>query len=540
MLLSRIRRTMFFVFVMAAVQPGTAIAAIHCVDTALELQNALVISQTNGQPDEIRVVRGNYVGNFIFYSSESHSLTIRGGYTTSNCTSRVTTPVGTILDADGSGRVLELRAQTDIAVEALTIQGGYIENPHDEGIGIKVETRGSVKLLRCLIQNNHSNYRTWFMDGGGAYIAANASTIDDNTFRENSADTGGIHVRSRRYTSEKETIISNNVIEKNTGIGLYLETEDQVATVEHNRILANEGDDEGGGIHYRAAGDADRLSLLNNQISGNTAWYGAGAYLDLGGRYYRGGAQLVSNTIVGNAGGLGAGLYVEAYVTELELFNNVFWRNAASVAKGADILLENFGSWSIVFRSNDFWQKRPEGLSVDKLFVIDATNLDKVNPWFRDELNADFHLSSQSPLIDAGVSNAPNLPTTDLDGNPRIIGRAVDIGAYEYFDASDLCLLTVRKQGDGKGVVTSAPAGINCGPPGCQKRFFCGTTVKLSADPGRGSSFAGWGGGCANAQGTSCTLRMNVPRIVTATFSDAPPISVLPSWGGWRSTVKPR
>jgi hypothetical protein len=44
-----------------------------------------------------------------------------------------------------------------------------------------------------------------------------------------------------------------------------------------------------------------------------------------------------------------------------------------------------------------------------------------------------FHLQFGSPVIDAGDSSAPGLPSTDFDGFPRVQGNAVDMGAYEFF-----------------------------------------------------------------------------------------------------------
>jgi hypothetical protein len=52
-------------------------------------------------------------------------------------------------------------------------------------------------------------------------------------------------------------------------------------------------------------------------------------------------------------------------------------------------------------------------------------------PLFVNSSGGNFRLQSNSPCIDAGL-NAYAPGVTDLDGRPRIVGTAVDVGAYEF------------------------------------------------------------------------------------------------------------
>jgi PKD repeat protein len=86
-------------------------------------------------------------------------------------------------------------------------------------------------------------------------------------------------------------------------------------------------------------------------------------------------------------------------------------------------------------------------------------------------------------------------------------------------------LLTVILTGTGTGTVTSAPAGISCGPD-CTEPYASGTLVTLTATPTGGSTFGGWsGGGCSGTAG--CTVTMNAAQTVSALFNPSGCIATL-------------
>lgn len=84
--------------------------------------------------------------------------------------------------------------------------------------------------------------------------------------------------------------------------------------------------------------------------------------------------------------------------------------------------------------------------------------------------------------------------------------------------------LEVQRSSDstGKGVVESEPAGISCdnvSGVGCVANFPAGTAVRLSAEPGEGSSFVGFAGPCSGT--ADCTLSLDGNTTVVVTFKPA-------------------
>jgi hypothetical protein len=73
--------------------------------------------------------------------------------------------------------------------------------------------------------------------------------------------------------------------------------------------------------------------------------------------------------------------------------------------------------------------------------------------------------------------------------------------------------VTLSKSGG--GIVTSVPAGIDCGPV-CSFEFKTGTAVSLTATAEPGYQFNGWAGDCTGA--STCVLTVNSAKTVTASF----------------------
>ena len=74
-------------------------------------------------------------------------------------------------------------------------------------------------------------------------------------------------------------------------------------------------------------------------------------------------------------------------------------------------------------------------LSLDDNNITHVNNIfDNVNLGFKDPENGNYKLTSLSDLIDKGTTKGIEnlIPTTDLAGNPRIVGKTIDIGPYEY------------------------------------------------------------------------------------------------------------
>jgi len=288
----------------------------------------------------------------------------------------------------------------------------------------------------------------WGACGGGAYCSSGSITLSGNTFSGNSDDSwdGWGGNGGAVYCAGPATLYSNSFANNSSwtdGGGVYCNSS---ATLSNNTFTANWASIFGGGVFCScgganmtfAANTAEQNSaqagggfyiysgtvfFFDNLLEGNTQTgftnYGGGVWVNAGTEL-----DMINNTIFANnalGGGGGAAFQVDGVTEILHVYNNIIWGNTAN-ANGADVHLAGTGQRK-EYIDND---------SDDMSGVWDlATTLD-IDPQFYDPVNGDYHLRSTSGLVNTGDNSAPDLPSTDLDGGPRIVGGVVDIGCYEF------------------------------------------------------------------------------------------------------------
>ena len=230
--------------------------------------------------------------------------------------------------------------------------------------------------------------------------------------------------------------------------------------------------------------------VLSNNVAQNT---GGGAYA----MYYSGGQFLNSALnnclMVGNSATNGGAVGVSVGCN-LTLNNCTISGNSASVRGGGGSSLGITGE-STLSASNCiiFGNTAPTGpnyafasaseMSLNYCCTVPLPTSGTGNftnaPLFVNQSGGDFHLQSTSPCINSG-DNTYVLSSTDLDGNPRIVGNYVDMGAYEYqLPAPDPLFPAIQASymGVSTGTVVAFTGQIAGHPNASRWDFGDGTTI---------------------------------------------------------------
>jgi len=217
--------------------------------------------------------------------------------------------------------------------------------------------------------------------------------------------------------------IKNGYAPYGGGICCYMSS----PTITGNIIVENSSTGNGGGIMCHTSSSP---TISNNIITGNRANNDGGG-INCANSY----PIITNNTIIGNwAVSHGGGIHGVGRAVPI-ITNSIFWGNNASI--GQEIAVRANSSFTV---SHSDVEGGQESVFVDPNCVLhwDSSVFD-TDPLILDPGNRDYHLSTESPCIDAGVDAGVY---NDFEGDLRPVGFGFDIGADEspYSVACNLAL----------------------------------------------------------------------------------------------------
>jgi hypothetical protein len=254
----------------------------------------------------------------------------------------------------------------------------------------------------------------------------------DGFIIQNGTD-GGVNLRSNGTV--RNCIIRNNVRDGRwaVGGGVFVQNANNGhATIENCLIINNDAYRNGGGVGFGPP-DGTSLRIINTTIANNRVTgipehigFGAGIAFPVIPQCY----LKMYNTIIynnqnlsGKVSSLGTNTATRKGV--VELYHSAF-----------DGTLYNFTSVDMVSCIGDMSVSKSPGFIIN---TAEVGMLDDISG-FND---VDFGLASGSVCIDAGNNSYTDM-TSDLAFGPRVIGRTIDMGAYESEFSTNIHLATPR------------------------------------------------------------------------------------------------
>lgn len=348
---------------------------------ATNIQDAIDSADTD---DQILVTNGVYNSGARVVPEGSYSTSNRVAVTKKLTVQSVNGPAVTIIEGYqvpgtiyGTNAVRCVYLTNDASLIGFTLTNGATSKPTQGFYKASAAGGGVYSPLVPLgpggvVSNCMVINNTAYEQGGGAYRVTLKNCVLDG----NSANVGG---------GAAYCVLSNCTLRGNSAL-------------ERGPILPSLKPNGGGSYSCQ---------LNNCLVINNSAFIGGGAY---GGSLNN--CTVVSNVASGSGGGVaGAPRFFDEPIST-GVSNSIIFFNTASNSPNYVT-----GMTNIKYSCTMPLPSGSGNLTNDPMFVNPATG--------------DFHLQSNSPCINSGRNSyAPMGP--DLDGNPRIAGRTVDMGAYEF------------------------------------------------------------------------------------------------------------
>ncbi len=290
--------------------------------------------------------------------------------------------------ASGKQEVVDHGGGLYITNSSPTIRDNVINDCVTEGSGAGIYvSNSSSRIENCTVSENHA-YGA--VSGGGLYATYAGGVLPfiiiNSTFSNNHSQyNGGLHL-----THSYALIINNDIVDNVAdhdagGVGLGSNN----LHLYGNFISGNEGG-SGGGVRIYA-GEA---TLIGNLITENTAGLGGGIYENSGGPL-----SFQNNTIVNNTASQGGG--IRSAKDSISFVNMIIWGNSAEI--GPQISLPASITESYTYIEYCDIQYGQDSINIGSLAILEwgPGNID-IDPQFETGYFGDYHLSWDSPCVDAG------------------------------------------------------------------------------------------------------------------------------------------
>jgi hypothetical protein len=222
----------------------------------------------------------------------SRTVTVRGGYTTTNWATPHPLTQPTTLDARGLGRALAIAGAISPTIEGLGLTNGNAAESCGDyfgGVGGGVYVLSATATIRnCRVFSNAA------YAGGGLFLVSSPAMLISNSVASNTAMFGG----GLELGGGNATIISNSIAFNTASYGGGLELGGS-PTLISNSITANTAYYDGGGLVLGGS-----PTLISNSITANRANNGFGGGLHL----IQSAATLSANSVASNSATYGGGL----------------------------------------------------------------------------------------------------------------------------------------------------------------------------------------------------------------------------------------
>ncbi len=395
----------------------------------------------------------------------SQSLTMRGGYSSTDWVNSFPLTQATTLDAQLGGRVVFITNTEHVTIENIIIRNGQIDGKGlgfscpEAGCGGGIYSSDALTLRKVKLFSN-TVLASYALGGGvgvdnaltlidvqvisntapagaaGGVFAADASTVIDSRIEQNSSllSSGGIGTNADLVLSN--TMVLSNVANEGGGV-----TSTGAVTVtgshfENNHATIAIG--TGGGLIGNSWLNISNTTFINNSAQGS-----GGAISIVG---FDGTSSRVVNTLLAHNlsfGNLGSGIYLHAMdsSSSVEVIHTSIIGTGLSNGQAIYIRDGRANITNTIMVSYTVGLEQENGtVSEDyNLFFGNSTNLSGtissggnslsgLDPAFLNSSNDDYHLTASSAAIDTGLNVGIS---ADFEGDPRPQGNGFDIGYDE-------------------------------------------------------------------------------------------------------------